>query len=160
MNNERLREMFSRMGYVRQSRDVRAKRYESEACAGFERILIEYEVAPEERVRSFLLLPEGSGRLPLCVAIHPHEFDYSCGKSEVAGLGTLGRPENAYGAALARAGFAVLCPDLLTFEARRELPYNLPENAHVDEDEKVRASYLLRWEQFAGQGARRSVGGY
>ena len=142
MNKERLREIFSRMGYSGKRYQGPVKRYESERCEGFERILIEYAVGPDERVRSFLLLPEGGGSVPLCVAIHPHEFDYSAGKSEVAGLGTLGKAENAYGAALAKAGFAVLCPDLLTFEARRELPYNLPENAHVDEDEKVRASYL------------------
>jgi dienelactone hydrolase len=54
---------------------------------------------------------------PAILAVHPHGRQFEIAKSMVAGL--VGEPSRAYGLAAARAGFAVLAPDLPGFEERR-----------------------------------------
>jgi dienelactone hydrolase len=51
------------------------------------------------------------------IALHPHGRQFELGKSLVAGL--VGDGARAYGLAAARAGFAVLAPDLIGFEDHR-----------------------------------------
>lgn len=121
--------------------DARVEILDTEKVEGVNRLLIGYETEKGEKVRSFLFLPETKEKVPLAVALHPHDFDYSIGKSEVAGY--RGDVLKAYGKFFAQKGFAVICLDFLCFESRRELPFNLPENAHNDDDEKNRASYLM-----------------
>ena len=49
---------------------------------------------------------------------HQHNAEWHLGKSEPAGLA--GNPMHHTGAALAREGYVVLCPDALCFEDRRD----------------------------------------
>jgi dienelactone hydrolase len=82
------------------------------------RELIEYAVAPGERVRAYLLIPSGrTRRRPGLLASHQHAGQYWLGKSEPAGLSA--NPMYHYGLELCRQGFVVLCPDHLGFEERQ-----------------------------------------
>jgi dienelactone hydrolase len=70
-------------------------------------------------VPALLLVPDGvDARRPApAVAVwHQHADQYHLGKSEPAGLA--GDPMHHTGAALARQGYVVLCPDALCFEER------------------------------------------
>ena len=81
---------------------------------------VTYEVEPEDRVPAFLLVPDGVDAVnpaPAVAVWHQHAGQYQWGKSEPAGLG--GDPMHHTGAALAREGYVVLCPDALCFEERR-----------------------------------------
>ena len=73
---------------------------------------------PRGDIPAWFLVPEdGTGVLPTVVALHPHGRQFELGKSLVAGL--VGDGTRAYGLAAARAGFAVLVPDMLGFEDHR-----------------------------------------
>jgi len=73
---------------------------------------------PRGEIPAWFLLPEGSIMpLPTVVALHPHGRQFELGKSLVTGL--VGDGTRAYGLAAARAGFAVLAPDMLGFEDHR-----------------------------------------
>ena len=73
---------------------------------------------PRDSVSAWFLVPADAPQpLPVILAIHPHGRQFELGKSLVAGLA--GEPSRAYGLAAARAGFAVLAPDLPGFEDRR-----------------------------------------
>jgi len=79
-----------------------------------------YEVEPGDRVAAMLLVPEGvdAERPAPAVAVwHQHNGQWHLGKSEPAGLA--GNPMHHTGAALAREGYVVLCPDALCFEERQ-----------------------------------------
>ena len=65
----------------------------------------------------FLVREDAPKPAPGLVAVHPHGRQFEVAKSMVAGL--VGDPTRAYGLAAARAGFAVLAPDLPGFEDRR-----------------------------------------
>src|SRR5271157_2216134 len=81
------------------------------------REVIDYAVAPGERVRAFLLLPGGRKRRRAGIlASHQHAGEYKVGKSEPAGLA--GKTMYHYGVDLCRRGYVVLCPDHLGFEER------------------------------------------
>jgi dienelactone hydrolase len=81
------------------------------------REVIDYAVAPGERIRAFLLVPGGSARRRAGIlASHQHAGEYWVGKSEPAGLA--GRKMYHYGVELCRRGYLVLCPDHLGFEER------------------------------------------
>ncbi len=80
-----------------------------------------YDVEPGAAVPAHLLLPDDvSARNPApAVAVwHQHAGQYHLGKSEPAGLA--GDPMHHTGAALAREGYVVLCPDALCFEERQD----------------------------------------
>lgn len=82
---------------------------------------ITYEVEPGDRVPAYLLIPDGvsaSSPAPAVAVWHQHNGEYHLGKSEPAGLA--GNPMHHTGAALAREGYVVLCPDALCFEERRD----------------------------------------
>lgn len=73
---------------------------------------------PRGEIPAWFLVPEGAATpLPCVVALHPHGRQFELGKSLVAGL--VGDGTRAYGLAAARAGFAVLAPDMLGFEDHR-----------------------------------------
>ena len=73
---------------------------------------------PREPIPCWFLIDEATPRpAPTVVAVHPHGRQFELGKSLVAGL--VGDGTRAYGLALARAGFAVLAPDMPCFEDRR-----------------------------------------
>ena len=81
------------------------------------REVIDYAVAPDERIRAFLLLPDGGKRRRGGIlASHQHAGEYRVGKSEPAGLA--GETMYHYGVDLCRRGYVVLCPDHLGFEER------------------------------------------
>ncbi|MDP6443079.1 MAG: dienelactone hydrolase family protein [Pirellulaceae bacterium] len=86
---------------------------------------LKYQVEPDDRVPAMLLVPDGvSANRPapgICIW-HQHAGQWHLGKSEPAGLA--GAEMHHTGAALAREGYVVLCPDALGFEDR-EKPYKL-----------------------------------
>ncbi|OGV67580.1 MAG: hypothetical protein A3K19_13545 [Lentisphaerae bacterium RIFOXYB12_FULL_65_16] len=82
---------------------------------------VSYESEPGDRVPALLLVPDSvDARRPApAIAIwHQHAGQWHLGKSEPAGLA--GDPMHHTGAALAREGYVVLCPDALCFEDRRD----------------------------------------
>lgn len=92
------------------------------------REMIEYSVAPGERVRAYLLTPKGSHRRsPGILASHQHNGQYRLGKSEPAGLSK--DTMYHYGVDLCRKGYVVICPDHLGFEERA--PYKMDRRKGV-----------------------------
>jgi len=117
----------------------------TEQADGFARHTVAYEVAGGERVESFLLVPDGATDAPGAVAIHQHAGQFPVGKSEPAGVSA--NEARHYGAALARRGYVVVCPDLLCFEDRRPAEIrryegDAPEGADYEKFEAMDA--LLR----------------
>lgn len=88
---------------------------------GFEIRTLTYEAEPGDRIPALLLVPKGVGASNPAAAIavwHQHNGEWHLGKSEPAGLA--GNPMHHTGAALAREGYVVLCPDALCFEERQD----------------------------------------
>ena len=82
---------------------------------------ITYEAEPGDAIPAMLLVPEGvdaDNRAPAVAVWHQHNGQWHLGKSEPAGLA--GDPMHHTGAALARRGYVVLCPDALCFEERQD----------------------------------------
>ena len=80
---------------------------------------LSYLAEPQDRVPALLLIPDGATAehpSPAIVAFHQHNGEWDLGKSEPAGVA--GNPMHHTGAALAREGYVVLCPDALCFEDR------------------------------------------
>lgn len=77
---------------------------------------------PEERVRSYLFVPNHKPRqrLPAMVAIHQDGPRTDLGKAEPAGLG--GANDQHYGLELFQRGYVVICPDRLGHADRRAIP--------------------------------------
>ena len=74
-------------------------------------------VTEDDTIPAFLAVPTGVGPFPGVVVFHQHAGQRYFGKSEVFGL--VGDRYQAFGPALARAGFVVLAPDSIAFEDRR-----------------------------------------
>ena len=82
---------------------------------------LSYDVEPGDRVPAMLLVPDGVSATSPAAAIavwHQHAGQWHLGKSEPAGLA--GNEMHHTGAALARKGYVVLCPDALCFEERQD----------------------------------------
>lgn len=82
---------------------------------------LSYLAEPGERVPALLLIPDGVDLVhpaPAIAVWHQHNDQWDIGKSEPAGLA--GDPAHHTGAALAREGYVVLCPDALCFEERTD----------------------------------------
>ena len=80
-----------------------------------------YEAEPGDPIPALLLIPDGvdaAHPAPAVAVWHQHNGEYHLGKSEPAGLA--GNPQHHTGAALARLGYVVLCPDALCFEERQD----------------------------------------
>lgn len=96
---------------------------------------LSYEVEKGDRVPAMLLVPDKVDRnnpAPAIAIWHQHNGQYQFGKSEPAGL--VGNPMHHTGAALAKEGYVVLCPDALCFEERQD-----PEG-------KLKGGSYERWE--------------
>ncbi|MGH9340409.1 MAG: alpha/beta hydrolase family protein [Acidobacteriota bacterium] len=88
-----------------------------EQLPDFLRRKIRYTSGTGDSVTAWLLIPEtGASKLPAIVALHPTA---PTGKDVVAGIGH--RPGRNYGEELARRGYVVLAPDILT-AGERVLP--------------------------------------
>jgi dienelactone hydrolase len=88
---------------------------------GFRIESLSYEVEPGDRVPAMLLVPNGINAdhpAPGIAVWHQHNGEWHLGKSEPAGLA--GNPMHHTGAALAKEGYVVLCPDALCFEQRQD----------------------------------------
>lgn len=88
---------------------------------GFKIESLYYDTEPGDSVPAMLLIPDGINAAHPAPAIalwHQHAGQYHLGKSEPAGLA--GNPMHHTGAALAREGYVVLCPDALCFEERQD----------------------------------------
>jgi dienelactone hydrolase len=68
-------------------------------------------VTAGDAIPSLLAVPSGTGPFPAVAVFHQHVGQRHFGKSEVFGL--VGDPCQAFGPALARAGFIVLARDSL-----------------------------------------------
>lgn len=80
-----------------------------------------YEAEPGDAIPALLLIPDGASAAkpaPAVAVWHQHGGQYALGKSEPAGLA--GDPMHHTGAALAKEGYVVLCPDALCFEERQD----------------------------------------
>lgn len=91
----------------------------SEQKDGYRLERVFYLTEPGERVAAYLLLPDGASRkrpAPGVCVWHQHNGAYEVGKDEPAGLKP--DPMHHTGVALAREGYAVLCPDAAGFGER------------------------------------------
>ncbi len=80
-----------------------------------------YDSEPDDPIPAMLLVPDGvtaKNPAPAIAIWHQHAGQWHLGKSEPAGLA--GNPMHHTGAALAREGYVVLCPDALCFEDRQD----------------------------------------
>jgi len=96
---------------------------ERENKGAYDLIKVQYEVEPDDPVKAYLLVPHSATKsrpAPGICIWHQHNGQWHLGKSEPAGL--KGSKMHFTGAALAREGYVVLCPDALGFE-ERESPY-------------------------------------
>ncbi len=99
--NVRLRERIPRDGFVIES--------------------VYYDAEPNDPIPALLLIPEGvsaQNPAPAIAVWHQHAGQFEIGKVEPAGLA--GNPMHHTGAALAREGYVVLCPDALCFGERQD----------------------------------------
>ncbi len=88
---------------------------------GFTIESVYYDAEPDDSIPALLLIPDGVSAqkpAPAIAVWHQHNGEYHLGKSEPAGLA--GDPMHHTGAALAREGYVVLCPDALCFEERQD----------------------------------------
>ncbi|MCX7408358.1 MAG: dienelactone hydrolase family protein [Planctomycetales bacterium] len=99
--NVRVRETITKPGYTIES--------------------VYYDAEPNDAIPALLLVPDGvtaAKPAPAVCVWHQHAGNWTKGKSEPAGL--MADPMHHTGAALAREGYVVLCPDALCFEERRD----------------------------------------
>ena len=88
---------------------------------GFKIHSLTYDAEPNDPIPAMLLVPDkvtSSTPAPGIAIWHQHAGQFHLGKSEPAGLA--GNPMHHTGAALARLGYVVLCPDALCFEERQD----------------------------------------
>ncbi len=100
---------------------LNVKLREKSQAEGFRIESLYYDAEPDDPIPALLLIPDGvSAKKPApAVAIwHQHNGQYHLGKGEPAGLS--GNPMHHTGAALAKEGYVVLCPDALCFEERQD----------------------------------------
>ncbi|MFN0198439.1 MAG: dienelactone hydrolase family protein [Planctomycetaceae bacterium] len=86
-----------------------------------------YDAEPDDPIPAMLLIPDGVTKdkpAPAVAVWHQHAGQWHLGKTEPAGLA--GDPMHHTGAALAKEGYVVLCPDALCFEERQDPTKKLP----------------------------------
>ena len=101
------------------ARDLNVRLRDTIKRDGFTIESLYYQTDPDDQVPALLLIPDGASSrrpAPAVVSLHQHQFQF--GKREPAGLD--GAPMHHTGAALAREGYVVLCPDMLCFGERRD----------------------------------------
>ncbi|MCB1232203.1 MAG: dienelactone hydrolase family protein [Verrucomicrobiae bacterium] len=97
------------------------KHRETIAKDGYRIESLTYEAETGDAIPAMLLVPDGVDAdhpAPAVAVWHQHAGQYHLGKSEPAGLD--GNPMHHTGAALAKLGYVVLCPDALCFEERQD----------------------------------------
>jgi dienelactone hydrolase len=100
--------------------DLRPKVLQTEPKDGYRLISVTYEAQPNDRIPAYLLIPDGvdaANPAPAVAVWHQHNGAYHLGKVEPAGVA--GSPMHHTGAALAKLGYVVLCPDALCFGQRQ-----------------------------------------
>lgn len=98
---------------------LNAEVVETTPAQGYRIEKILYDLEPGERVSGYLLVPENlnaSEPAPAICIWHQHAGQWHLGKSEPAGLA--GNKMHHTGAALAKEGYVVFCPDAIGFEDR------------------------------------------
>lgn len=109
-------------------------------------------------VQAFLFEPLSKPVRTAAVVLHQHNSQWHLGKSEVAGLA--GDPLQAFGPALARAGVAVLAPDAIGFESRRQPVHkDMDSNLLAPVLNVARGSSPEDWLQFYNHAMHRLVQG-
>lgn len=94
---------------------------EKKKAEGFTIHSVFYDAEPDDPIPAMLLIPDSVSAAKPAAAVavwHQHAGQWHLGKSEPAGLA--GNPMHHTGAALAREGYVVLCPDALCFEERQD----------------------------------------
>jgi hypothetical protein len=94
---------------------------ETKQADGFRIESVYYDAEPGDPIPALLLIPECATQdnpVPGICVWHQHAGQWHLGKGEPAGLS--GNPMHHTGAALAREGYVVLCPDALCFEERQD----------------------------------------
>ena len=100
--------------------NLRAKVRKTVRKDGYRVESLTYEAEPNDPIPAVLLVPDAASAkkpAPAVAVWHQHAGQYHLGKSEPAGLA--GNAMHHTGAALAREGYVVLCPDALCFEQRQ-----------------------------------------
>ncbi len=113
---------------------------------GFTIERVSYLAEPDDRVPALLLIPAGASSQQPAAAIcvwHQHAGQWQLGKSEPAGLA--GDPMHHTGAALARLGYVLLCPDALGFEDRRASDFSGPDQERFEFLRYVVDGKCLAW---------------
>ena len=87
---------------------------------GYTRQSISYQALPDDPVPAYLLIPDGGGKRPAVLALHPTG---ELGKGIPAGLSE--RPNRSYAHELALRGFVVLAPDYVYMGDPQRDPYEL-----------------------------------
>jgi dienelactone hydrolase len=101
-------------------RDLQSQTHNTNQYDGYRIESVSYATDSDQRVPALLLIPDGvdgDHPAPAVAVWHQHAGRWDLGKSEPAGLG--GDPMHHTGAALAKEGYVVLCPDALCFEDRQ-----------------------------------------
>ena len=101
--------------------DLKPEKTKTEQKDGYRLEWLTYELEPGDRCPAILLVPDGASDkspAPAVVIWHQHAGQWHLGKTEPAGLA--GNPMHHTGAALAKLGYVVLCPDALCFEERQD----------------------------------------
>ncbi len=101
--------------------DLNVKHRDTIQKDGYRIESLTYEAEVGDPIPAMLLIPDmvsPAHPAPAVAVWHQHAGQYHLGKSEPAGLA--GNPMHHTGAALAKEGFVVLCPDALCFEERQD----------------------------------------
>lgn len=101
--------------------ELNVKHRETIQRDGFRIESLTYEAEAGDPIPAMLLIPDmvsPAHPAPAVAVWHQHAGQYHLGKSEPAGLA--GNPMHHTGAALAKEGYVVLCPDALCFEERQD----------------------------------------
>jgi dienelactone hydrolase len=86
-------------------------------CGSYLREKVAYSTEHEERISAYVCIPKHrSPKSPAVYCHHQHNFEFTLGKSEVAGVA--GDPDQAHAAELAERGFITFAPDAIAFEER------------------------------------------
>jgi len=105
------------LGPFPQRVSLEARALEVVDCGSYLREKVDYLTEREERVSAYVCVPkQRSAKTPAVFCHHQHNFEFTLGKSEVAGLA--GNPDQAYASELAARGFITFAPDAIAFEER------------------------------------------
>lgn len=110
---------------------LNVKHRETKQAEGFRIESVYYDAEPDDRVPAYLLIPDGvsaKNPAPAVAVWHQHAGQWHLGKSEPAGLA--GSQMHHSGAALAREGYVVVCPDAQCFEERQDATKKLQGGAY------------------------------